>query len=229
MPNDTGVKLEYADFGGASNLIAADLTEQWSDVETILGAMPLHLKASDQANIRGTPIFDAVGTNAFIRRSLVDRGWEPGLAIPSDFRFLGAGVDFWKKGVIAEVQFSNYPFLLSNVVRADLLYKLEVSLADDPTSLLLIVTKARMFPASQSTLYFEQAVEQLQALAAKDVFAIPMRVVGLFEDSPSTIEILWTEYHEPRYSRTVVTQHVRHCAIGAGATERSRTVLELLD
>jgi hypothetical protein len=223
------VKLQTQDFNDAATIIARKYAGAWNELEEVLTAMPLHLKASDQAGIQGTPIFDAVGTNEHVKRELRTRGWDSGIPIPVEYRFLGTDVDFGKSGVVAEVQFSNYPFLLNNLMRSELLYKTRVDLTGDPTGLLVVVTKARMFPASQSTLYYEQAVQQVDALANNGVFDIPIRLVGLFEDIPATVRARWTEYHAPRYSRTVVNQEDLACDVAAGATTASRARLTLGD
>ncbi|MEH2284834.1 MAG: hypothetical protein V7K90_26540 [Nostoc sp.] len=58
---------------------------------------------------------------------------------------------------------SNYPFLLNNTLRSELFFKAKTEFVGYPTNLVIIVTKALMFPASNSTLYYEQAVNQLTA------------------------------------------------------------------
>lgn len=85
-----------------------------------------------------------------------------------------------------------------------------------------------MFPASNSTLYYEQAVNQLTALAKYQVFDLPIRLVGLFEQQNTIVPIIWTEYLSKRYSRTVNTRVSRECEIIAGRSARSRCLLRLL-
>ena len=74
--------------------------------------MPLHIKASDQAGIQGNPIFDPVGTNEYVKTALIQYNWQSNLPIPVAYSFLGKEVDFGKAGIIIEIQFSNYPYLL---------------------------------------------------------------------------------------------------------------------
>ncbi|MDZ8031252.1 hypothetical protein [Nostoc sp. DedSLP04] len=85
-----------------------------------------------------------------------------------------------------------------------------------------------MFPASNSTLYYEQAVNQLTALAKNQVFDVPIRLVGLFEQQNTIVPIIWTEYLSKRYSRTVNTRVNRQCQIIAGRSARSRCLINLL-
>ncbi|MCA1853258.1 MAG: hypothetical protein LC647_12920 [Beggiatoa sp.] len=222
------MELRWNDFNGADAAADGNYRRHWAELEEVLRSMPVHLKASDQAGIQGSVIFDPVGTNDFIKTSLVARGWQANIPIPSEFSFLGTDVDFGKEGVVGEAQFSNYPFLLNNVMRAELLYKGSVHLTGSPTGLVVIVTKAHMFPASNSTLYYEQAVGQLSALSEKNVFESPIRAVGLFEREEGVVDVKWTTYGSPRYSRTIVTREDRRCEVSPGKSSRSRSVFRLL-
>ncbi|MBC6421058.1 MAG: hypothetical protein GDA43_25880 [Hormoscilla sp. SP5CHS1] len=124
--------------------------------------MPLHLKASSQAGLQGYPIFDPVGTNEYIKTELVNLGWKPNISIPKQYNFLGTHIDAGKAGAIVENQFSNYPFLLNNTIRSEFFFKAETRFSGSATKLVIIITKAHMFPASNSTLYYEQAVRFVQ-------------------------------------------------------------------
>lgn len=220
--------IEYRDFNGADIAVRDRYEAQWEDVEDTLHSLPLHLKASDQANLQGNPIFDPVGTNAAIERALRDRRWLSHIPIPRRYAFLGTDVDFGKDGVILEVQFSNYPFLLNNVIRSELLYKAETPFSGQPTGLLIVVTKAHMFPASQSTLYFEQADRQLSALTENEVLDMPIRLVGLFEQRDATVSATWTRYENPRTSRTVVERENVRLRIVSGRRSTSRCELQIV-
>jgi hypothetical protein len=190
--------------------------------------MPLHIKASDQAKIQGNPIFDPVGTNEYIKAALINCDWKSNIPIPAPFRFLGTDIDFAKAGIVIEIQFSNYPFLLNNTLRSELFFKSQTEFAGHKTNLVILVTKALMFPASNSTLYYEQAVNQLTALAQNQVFDVPIRLVGLFAQLNTTIPVVWTEYSSKRYSRNVNNRVNRQCQILPGRTNRSRCILHLL-
>ncbi|MDJ0798661.1 MAG: restriction endonuclease [Calothrix sp. MO_167.B12] len=190
--------------------------------------MPLHIKPSDQSGIQGNPIFDPVGTNEYIKSNLLQLGWQANIPIPSEYKFLGKDIDFGKLGVIVESQFSNYPFLLKNTLRSELFFKAGIIFAGKATQLVVLITKAWMFPASNSTLYYEQAVQQLTALAKYKVFDVPIRLVGLFEQKNSTIPVTWTVYSSPRYSRTVKIRNTRQCQVIPGNSVKNRCHLQLI-
>jgi hypothetical protein len=220
------VLVQHADFNDAAAVVRRSYQQEWSEIDQILQAMPLHVKGSDQAGIQGRAIFDPVGTNDHIKSELQPHGWTPRVPIPSGYRFFGTDIDLWKPGVVGEVQFSNYPFLMNNVMRTEVLFRSGTVLRDErPPELLIVITKARMFPASQSTLYYEQAVNQVGAVVQAGALTVATRVVGLFEAVPSTVNAYWTAYHAARYSRTVVARTLRVCDIGAGRTASARAVV----
>jgi hypothetical protein len=190
--------------------------------------MPLHIKASDQAGIQGNPIFDPVGTNEYIKTAFLRCGWYSNIPIPKLYQFLGKEIDFGKAGIIAEIQFSNYPYLLNNTLRSELFFKAKTEFVGCATNLLIIVTKAAMLPASNSTLYYEQAVNQLAALTEYKVFDMPIRLVGLFAQPNTIISVIWTEYLSGRYSRSVLNRTTRQCQVIPGRSPRSRCQLKFL-
>lgn len=210
--------IQVADFNEANTVIANSYEAEWQELQQVLEQMPLHLKASDQAGIQGRRIFDAVGTNHYIKNALTNRAlnWGANIRIPVEYNFLGTDVDFCKSGLLVEAQFSNYPFLLNNMLRSELFFKSRTQLAGHAIGAAVIITKAHMFPASNSTLYHEQAVNQLRSLARNHVFDVPIRLVGLFERTGVPVRVKVTEYLSPRYSREVVAQLEYDCTIKPG-------------
>jgi hypothetical protein len=210
--------IHATDFNAANAVIGNAYQTEWQELQHVLEQMPLHLKASDQAGIQGTRIFDPVGTNEYIKNALTSSAlnWAANIPIPAEYNFLGTDVDFFKTGLLVEAQFSNYPFLLNNMLRSELFFKARTTFHGQPVGAVVIITKAHMFPASNSTLYYEQAVNQLASLARNHVFDIPMRLVGLFERTGDPVRIKVTEYDNPRYSRRVVARLDYECTIIPG-------------
>jgi hypothetical protein len=222
-----GVQLQVTDFNDADEVFRDTHSCEWGAISSALQAVTLHLKGSDQAGIIGTPIWNAVGNNDAIKGELVARGWQPNIPIPSAYAYFGKAVDFLKNGVVVEVQFSNYPFLLNNLLRCELFFKAGIELAGTRIEAAVIVVKAKMFTASQSTLYYEQAVNQLTALAQNDVFGVPLRLVGLFEAYGSSRPIVWTTYSAARHSRQVRTQETITATISQGRRAASRAIITI--
>jgi hypothetical protein len=68
------MELRWQDFDGADAAADGDYQAHWADLEAVLRSLPVHFKASDQAGIQGSVIFDPVGTNDFIKtRSSLER------------------------------------------------------------------------------------------------------------------------------------------------------------
>ena len=198
--------IEITDYNNSDTLIEETYSIEWEEISEVLNNTPLHIKSSDQAGKQGKLIFDPVGTNSYIKNEMVSVNWEPNKEIPQDYRFLGSDIDFVKPGMIVEVQFSNYPFLLNNLLRSELFYKGDEIFNDHHTDLLVIITKNHILPSSNSTLYYEQARGQLNALFDNDIFKVPTRLVGLTVPVNESIECKRTTYDRSRYSRTVITQ-----------------------
>jgi hypothetical protein len=201
------MKILLKDFNNAHQLCEESCKPQWDDLLYILTGMPLHLKASDQAGIQGQGIFDPVGTNEYLKQKLsLISGWNPNVPIPKEYNFLGKDVDFTNGASLVEVQFSNYPFLLNNLIRSQLFINGNVCFNGFTISMLTIITKSNSIPSSNSTLYFEQAVSQINALVKAEVCKIPVRVIGLTEDANTECKSIWTDYKSARYSRIINMQ-----------------------
>jgi hypothetical protein len=203
------MEVQFSDYNEAKSLLERSYRSEFTTLAAVLGKMPLHLKDSDQRGKEGTPIFNPVGTNSYIKQGLAAAGWGINLSIPEKFAFLGTDVDFFKNGLLCEAQFSNYPFLLNNLLRSELFFKSRTTFQHLPVTALAIITKAHMFPASNSTLYYEQAMKQIGELSNHHVFGVPIRLIGLFLPETGRHEAVWTRYREARYSRTIVEERRR--------------------
>jgi hypothetical protein len=203
------MKIKTTDYNGVADIVRP----HWEAIEQIITNTSLRTKSSDQRGIQGSVIFDPVGTNQALKTSFVQQGWACGVAIPGEYNFLGTDVDFVKDNIIMEVQFSNYPFLLNNVVRTHLFSRQEVNFLGNTPRALIIITKCKIFPASNSTLYYEQARNQLNVLASPEVFNLPIRLVGLSEDEDSVVSCIHTSYENARYSRIVANERQVQCRI----------------
>lgn len=220
------MQIRFQDYNGAGQLIANAYQQEWAELAQVLMVMPPHLKASDEAGIQGTPIFDPIGTNQAIINGLVPLQWKAKVPIPPPFTVMGKDVDFAKNGVLVEVQFSNYPFLINNVLRSEMFYNAKTKFDQKPTGLLIVVTKAKVFPASQSTLYYEQAKSHLDELNALNVLNVPVRLVSLDVNAPSQIQAIWTHYTANRHSRTVVSQVLQTFNISAPSARSGRSTIQ---
>jgi hypothetical protein len=197
------MRIDFKDFNGAAALLTGKWAKEWSEIEGSILNVPMHFKASDQAGKIGSAIFNPVATNKWLEDDLQRQGWANKVSIPDQYKCFGKDVDFGKGGVLVEVQFSNYPFLLNNLLRSQIFHRKAVALTGQPPEVVVIITKTGKFPASNSTLYYEQGLEQLTVLESNQMFDVPIRLVGLFANTGPSVDGVWNSYHARRYSRTV--------------------------
>ena len=101
---------ETADFNGALELFNGRLAERWREIDSILVNLRPQLQASDEERRRGLPIFSPKATNAHLTTQAATHGWRK-VPVPEDLTSFGVDWDAGKDSVLAEWQFSNYPFL----------------------------------------------------------------------------------------------------------------------
>ena len=166
---------------------------------------------------------DPVGTNEAIKLALQKQGWSTRIPIPPQQSALGLDIDYGIHGVLAEGQFSNYPFLLNNIMRANFFHKKRVLFQHiGRVDASIIVTKVHAFPASNSTLYYEQAREHMEFMRDTEVLTMPTRLMGLGADVGRPFEAIFSVYTAPRYSRTVRTRESVRCQLQSGPRANSR-------
>jgi hypothetical protein len=196
------VLYEVRDFNGADSYYSGRGSGEWDALAQILDELETHLQPSDQAGLVGTPIFDPKGTNAALNVAASSAGWTCPVSVPEQLTMFGKDWDSGMGGTLAEWQFSNYPFLWNNVIRTQAVVSGNVPLTGiGAVEALIVVTKSGRFPASQSTLYYEQAQAQLDAVFSLGAFDLPVRLVGLTIDPEAQeMNVLWSRY-SGRYAR----------------------------
>lgn len=152
------------------------------DIECIINALPYYTKPSKQRNKVGSLVFDPVKTNNFFKENLRGMGWKPNVKIPSSFRHMGKDVDFLKDGIVVEVQFSNYPFLLNNIIRTALFKNSGLELDNRVIEELVIITKTKDIPSANSSLYYEQAKNQIDSIVEYNMVDLPITLIGLHNE-----------------------------------------------
>jgi|GEM_PF-1282370 len=198
--------FDYVDFNDAAEYFDGSGAGYWGQLESVIDSIPPQLQPSDQRERLGSPIFDPKATNARLTEEAASYGWDK-VPVPLELRPFGVDWDGGKGPVLAEWQFSNYPFLWNNIIRTEAIYQSRAVLPQlgQPVEALIVVTKSGRFPASNSTLYFEQALAQINTVTTLGVFNVPIRLVGLMIDpNATTLEADWNQYHG-RYGREIAT------------------------
>jgi hypothetical protein len=202
--------FQLRDFNASDQYFAGTGAAEWLELEAVLKSLPAFFQASDQKGKAGSPIFDPKATNAHLCAESQRRGWRV-IPVPEVLRPFGDEWDAGKASTLAEWQFSNYPFLWNNVIRTEAVFRGKVQLSGlQPIAALVVVTKSGIFPASNSTLYYEQAIAQLSTVMSFNTFSVPIRVVGLtIPPDVDTLSIQWSAYSNPRYDRAPTAQSTR--------------------
>lgn len=211
------MRYEVADFAGASEFFAEDGAAEWEDLSSVLESCSIQLQPSDQAALGKKPIFDPKATNRELTDAAARYGWKS-IPVPTELQMFGRDWDGGKRTTLAEWQFSNYPFLWNNVIRTQGVYRSSIHLAGmDDVEALVIVTKSGQFPASNSTLYYEQARAQIKSVMEFLKFTLPIRLVGLTLDAgTSSVEAVWNTYAGRRYDRVPTAKDVRTFSVEWG-------------
>jgi hypothetical protein len=195
------VDYVISDFNGADTYLTGAGSREWADLDAVVSAMTLQLQPSDQARMNRTPIFDPKATNLYLTNETTKLGWNK-IPVPGTLTEFGLDWDAGKNETLGEFQFSNYPFLWNNIIRTEGVFRSNIALQNmRGVKVIVIITKSGMFPASNSTLYYEQAKAQVSAAVGFNAFTVPIRLVGLVL-SPNTqqAEVDWNEY-PARYGR----------------------------
>ena len=219
------MRLKSANFNDVGTLLSGEFSAEWTEIETAIRGLPLCMKLSQQEGKEEELVFDPIATNRLITDALVGLGWAK-VRIPKKQACYGKGIDFGKRSVLVEVQLSNYPFLTNNVVRADVLRRSKTSLAGGVPDAIVIITKVGKLPSQNSSLYFEQACDQMKLAEDVRLFEIPIRIVGLSEDAATRVHGKRTEYGG-RTSRKVKKQQDVEFEVQAGKKALSPYVIEV--
>lgn len=210
------MEFEVRDFNGSKEFFGGPGAARWQELGEVLHGTRAQLQPSDQKGKVGTPIFDPKATNAALTRHAGNLGWAR-VSVPADLRAFGKDWDAGKGSVLAEWQFSNYPFLWNNIIRSEAVFQSgeTINPLTREVEALVIVTKSGSFPASNSTLYFEQANAQIDTVTTLGVFEIPIRLVGLMVPAATRIKADWNEY-PARYGREAAVTNERDFLVSRG-------------
>lgn len=216
------VLYELKDFNYASEYFADSGKDRWSELADVFSHLRPQLQESEQADRIGQPIFDPKATNAALTQLARDHGWRS-VRVPPELSPFGVDWDAGKGAVLVEWQFSNYPFLWNNIIRTEAIFHSRAALPGlEQIRALVIVTKSGGFPASNSTLYFEQARAQIDTVTSLRVFKVPIRLVGLTvgHAHSSEIEADWNRY-PGRYGRRAQQSEYRRFGVEWGTKLKS--------
>lgn len=211
----------HSDFFGADDYFSDQGQRDWSEIDKLLNNLTLQLQPSDEAGISGSPIFDPKAINSHLTSNAAAMGWNS-IPVPRDLRAaFGKDWDAGKRYTLVEWQFSNYPFLWNNIIRSHVVCANRTLLAGmGVPRCLIVVTKSSCLPASKSTLYYEQALSQMDVVLRSLELDVAIRLVGLrIPPGVSEVQADWNEY-KGRTSRTLISSKRRPFSVSWEENQR---------
>lgn len=185
-----------------------------AEIENCLTELPLFVKFSDQKGKKGNLVFSPVATNSYLEGKLHPQGWSK-IPVPKDYNALGIDIDFGKKNLLVEAQFSNYPFFANNTLRATILFNAQQPLPPmGKANSAIIITKCKLFESANSTLYYEQAIKQMDLFQQYSPINLPLRIIGLTADRGVDQNASLVTFESERYSRSVSKKEDIICRVG---------------
>lgn len=203
--------IKIVDYNKADVIIKNNFSEEWSELEPILLNMPLYVKESQQKGKDNQLTFDPIGTNKHLGDELTKKNWCQNISIPKKFSALGTDIDFGKNHIVLESQFSNYPFLSNNILRSEIMFRAHQNIDKiGEIKLLIILTKDHAIPSANSSLYCQQARNQVKY--SELIFKLPIRLISLNCKKNEKIKAVKNNY-KGRYSRDLINDEKINCEL----------------
>lgn len=186
------MRIEIHSVNDGEDYIARNHPIEWAEFNETLAQIPYHVQLCRQKGRENEMIFSPSMANAAIKELLLKKGWSAGVPIQNPSYQSGKDVDFYKNGVVLEVQFAHYGLMQADVGRMEDLrsgtLKLAGALSVDSGIELVVTNK---MPRSQSVAHLEQALTRAAPLAR----TLPLVLAGITPPSPGE-KVMFHEVQE---------------------------------
>lgn len=191
------MRYQFHDLNGADVILQG--TAEWDEIDNVLQDLKYGVQLCRQKDRETELIFSPSTSNERICDRLTALGWAPGVALQNPSYDTGKEVDFYKNGIVLEVQFAHYGLLQTDISRMQRLFDggLKLSNGGKVKCGIEIVVNSDM-PTSQSVSHFGQATSRGAAIAS----SVPLRLVGI--EKPCTGDSV-IEYEVPERARKAVS------------------------
>lgn len=178
-------------------VLERDKPDVWKELLDVISSSVYQVQECGEAKRVGEPIFSPSMNNAILCRKFEACHWLSGIPLLDPTPAAGKDVDFYKGGVVLEVQFSHYGLLQGDVARMQGLYSGVLSLRDGlRVDCGVVVVVNRAMPTSQSVARADQAVKRAAPLAT----SVPLAIVDVLVPEPEEI-VAFHENVVPRARR----------------------------
>lgn len=182
--------------------------QQLAEILSVVAGVEYQVQLCGEAGRTSELIFSPSFNNASIKAAFGALGWECGVALENPTPETGRDVDYYKDGVVVEVQFAHYALCFADVSRMQRLFSGQLHLkprtGGKPRPVYVgaeIVVDAAM-PTSQGVARLNQLRERGAPLAT----SLPLLMVGVLPPQPGDIVVQHT--HVPRSRRSTESRRV---------------------
>ena len=158
-----------------NNFGIAKFFNEFQEIESVLTEIPLIVRPS-KSKKTNRDVFDAVSTNSFIRSMLEDCNWFSNFPLDHSSKEFGKHVDFYKNGIILEVQFAHYGLGIRDLLRLDACYRGKIRLKKEQE-----VRAGVMVVPSKELITVESVINEQQLFSYMSILDIqmPLAIVAI--------------------------------------------------
>lgn len=159
----------------------ANRVSELKDILSVLDHAVYQVQLCGQKGRESELIFSPSVSNAVLKDAFSSLGWEAGLPLANPGYDTGRDVDFYKNGVVVEVQFAHYGLCMTDISRMERLYSGQLQLqptsagATRPVVAGVEIVVDRQMPTSQSVAH----MDQLRTRGAPVARSLPLLMVGI--------------------------------------------------
>lgn len=181
------MRFQTASFNQGDTYLSQHKSAEWSELADLLSRTVYNVQRCGQRNRENELIFSPSMTNAVLREELTQMGWISGIKLDNPGYDVGKDIDFYKNGILLEIQFAHYGILQADIVRMQGLYQQKYFLQNHlPVECGIELVVQNSMPTSNSVAHFDQATQR----AAASATSLPLVIVGLHPPNSGETVIL---------------------------------------
>ncbi len=162
-----------------------------AEIQAAISGMEYHVQLCGEAGRTSELIFSPSLNNDGLKSAFRAFNWECGVALENPTPETGRDVDYYKNGVVVEVQFAHYALCITDVSRMQRLFTQQVRLKPYPngTPRDVLVGVEIVVDASMPTSQGVARLGQLRTRAAPLATSLPLWMVGVLPPQQGDIVV----------------------------------------
>lgn len=180
------MRYETEEVNNAMAFLQANRSAELNELFSVLDNALYQVQFCGQRGRETELIFSPSMSNTVLKDSFTSLGWEAGVPLANPGYDTGRDVDFYKNGVVVEVQFAHYGLCMTDISRMERLYSRSLQLQSNPSGAPRHVVAGveivvdRHMPTSQSVAH----MEQLRTRGAPVALTLPLLMIGILAPQP---------------------------------------------